>query len=153
MKFKLRKIKTYKCGLFKFESRKFGSYATFCPLLLVSLQTINMKIVFLILGLMAISLFGCKKEEATVTFNGDGFIYYDGSPFTGGVGWYFAESRTGQWKALPLKESQLPADYKNITVADSIAVTVSLEKTKTPASCDCVAGSIYLYDILSIRKR
>jgi hypothetical protein len=114
-----------------------------------------MKIVFLVLSLMAICFFGCKKEETAVTFNGDGFIFTDGDPrlVAGGIGWYFAESRTGQWNALALKESQLPAEYKNITVADSIAVTVSLEKTKTPASCDCAPGSIFIYDILSIRKR
>jgi hypothetical protein len=91
---------------------------------------------------MSICFLGCKKEETTVTFNGDGFIYNDGSEFAGGVGWYFAESRTGQWNALALKESQLLAEYKNITIADSIAVTVSIEKTKTSASCDCAPGSI-----------
>lgn len=112
-----------------------------------------MKIICWIIGLMAISFLGCRKEATPVTFNGNGFIYTDGSAFFGGIGWYFAESRSGEWKALPLKESQLPAEYKNITVADSIAVTVSLEKTKTPASCDCVAGSIFVYDIISIRKR
>ena len=37
---------------------------------------------------MAICLLGCKKEETTITFNGDGFLYNDGSPFVGGVGWY-----------------------------------------------------------------
>ena len=102
---------------------------------------------------MAICFFGCKKEETTVTFNGDGFIYNDGSPFVGGVVWYFAESRIGEWKIFALKESQLPAEYKNITLADSIAVTISLEKTKTPTGCDCRQGSIYIYNILSIRKR
>ena len=112
-----------------------------------------MKIICSIIGLMAISFLGCKKEATPVTFNGNGFIYTDGSAFVGGIGWYFAESRSGEWKALPLKESQLPTEYKNITTADSIAVTVSLEKTKTPASCDCVPGSLYLYNIISIRKR
>ena len=102
---------------------------------------------------MAICLLGCKKEETTITFNGDGFLYNDGNAFVGGIGWYFAESRTGEWKTLALKESQLPAEYKNITVADSMAVTVSLEKTTTPANCDCIPGSIYIYNILSIRKR
>ena len=56
-------------------------------------------------------------------------------------------------QAAALKKSQLPVEYKNITVADSIEVTVSLEKTKIPASCDCIPGSSYLYNILSIRKR
>ena len=103
---------------------------------------------------MAICFLGCKKEETNVTFNGNGFIYTDVDPqfVAGGIGWYFAESRTGEWKILALKKSQLPAENKNITLTDSIAVTVSIEKTKTPASCDCIRGSIYVYNILSIRK-
>lgn len=113
-----------------------------------------MRILRLILVMSAICFLGCKKENTT-TFNGDGFIYTDGDPsvVAGGIGWYFAESRDGQGKALPLKESQLPIEYKNITVADSIAVTVSLTKTKTPVGCDCVSGFYFYYNILSIRKR
>lgn len=102
-----------------------------------------------------ICFLGCKKDSTATfkTFNGDGFIYADGSAFgAGGIGWYFAESRVGEWKALPLKESQLPAEFKNITIADSIAVTVSLRQTKIPVSCDCVPGAYYYYDIISIRK-
>ena len=101
-----------------------------------------------------ICFLGCKKEN-TATFIGDGFIYTDGNPsvVAGGIGWYFAESRVGQWKALPLKESQLPIEFKNIIVTDSIAVTVSLTQTKTPVSCDCVPGVYYYYNILSIKKR
>ena len=114
-----------------------------------------MKSLFLIIGISSICFLGCKKDNTKTleTFSGDGFIYTDGSLFSGGVGWYFAKSRVGQWKALPLKESQLTAEFKNITVADSIAVTVSLTETKTPVSCDCVPGSVYFYDIISIRKR
>ena len=101
-----------------------------------------------------ICFLGCKKDT-TATFSGNGFIYTDGNPsvVAGGIGWYFAESRDGQWKALPLKESQLPVEFKNITTSDSIAVTVSLTQTKTPVSCDCVPGVYFYYNILSIKKR
>jgi hypothetical protein len=116
----------------------------------------NMKIICL-LGMISICFLSCKKDntETFETFNGDGFIYTDGNPavWRGGIGWYFAESRDGQWKTFPLKDSQLPAEYKNITVADSIAVTVSLRETKAPVGCDCPAGIYYYYDILSISKR
>ena len=101
-----------------------------------------------------ICFLSCKKDT-TATFIGDGFIYTDGNPsvVAGGIGWYFAESKVGQWKALPLKESQLPTEFKNITVTDSIAVTVFLTQTKTPVGCDCVPGVYYYYNILSIKKR
>jgi hypothetical protein len=116
-----------------------------------------MKIFCLILGMISVCILGCKKDRTKTfeAFGSDGFIYTDGNPsvIAGGIGWYFAESRVGEWKAFPLKESQLPAEFKNITVADSIAVTVSLEETKTPVSCDCVAGAYFYYYILSIRKR
>ncbi len=103
----------------------------------------------------SVCFLGCKKDNNKTfeVFNGDGFIYTDGSLLAGGVGWYFAESRVGQWKALPLKESELAAEFRNITVADSISVTVSLRQTKTPVSCDCVPGTYFFYDIISIRKR
>ena len=105
--------------------------------------------------MISICFLGCKKDSTKTleTYNGDGFIYTDGSLFSGGIGWYFAESRFGQWKALPLKESQLSTEFKNITVADSIAVTVSLRQTKLPVGCDCVPGAFYYYNIISIRKR
>mgnify|MGYP001545759878 FL=1 len=114
-----------------------------------------MKILCVILGMISICFLGCKKDSTKTleTYNGDGFIYTDGSLFSGGIGWYFAESRFGQWKALPLKESQLSTEFKNITVADSIAVTVSLRQTKLPVGCDCVPGAFYYYNIISIRKR
>lgn len=106
--------------------------------------------------MISICFLSCKKDSTVTfeTFNGDGFIYTDGSAFgAGGIGWYFAESRFGEWKALPLKGSQLPIEFKNITVADLIAVTVSLTETKTPVGCDCVPGFYFYYNILSIRKR
>ena len=116
-----------------------------------------MKIICLILGVILICSLGCKKDSTVTfkTFNSDGFIYTDGNPavVAGGIGWYFAESRVGAWKALPLKESQLPAEFKSITVTDSIAVTVSLRQTKTPVGCDCVPGVYYYYDIISIKNR
>ena len=115
-----------------------------------------MKINCLILGMISICFFGCKKDSTVPvkTFNGDGFIYTDGIPavWIGGIGWYFAETRSDPSKVLPLKDSQLPAEFKNITVADSIAVTVSLSQTKAAVGCDCVPG-VYYYDILSISKR
>ncbi len=117
-----------------------------------------MKTLCLLFSIACICFFSCKKEtvkDTAVPYTGDGFIYTDGNPalVAGGVGWYFAESRVGSWKALPLKESQLPIDYKNITVADSIAVTVSLKETKSPVSCDCAPGAYYYFDIISIKKR
>ncbi len=113
-----------------------------------------MRILCLLFVIFSICFFGCKKDHPS-TFNGDGFIYTDGDPavVAGGIGWYFAESRVGSWEALPLKESELPADYKNITVADSTAVSVYLEKTKIPVGCDCVPGVYYYYHIVSIKKR
>ena len=105
--------------------------------------------------MISICFLGCKKDSTVParTFSGNGFIYTDGSEFSGGIGWYFAESRSGQWEALPLKDSQLPTEYKNITIADSIAVTVSLRQTKAPVGCDCPPGFFYYYDILAINKR
>ncbi len=114
-----------------------------------------MKILFLIIGLTSICFFGCKKNSTlpVKTFNGDGFIYTDGSEFgAGGIGWYFAETRSEPSEIFPLKESQLSAEFKPSTSADSIAVTVSLRETKATVSCDCPPG-VYYYDILSIRKR
>lgn len=116
-----------------------------------------MKTLFIIIGMISICFLGCKKDSTKTleTFKRDGFIYTDGNPavIAGGIGWYFAEARVGEWKALPLKESQLPAEFKNITVADSIAVSVSLEETKSPVSCDCAPGVYFYYNIISIRKR
>ena len=107
--------------------------------------------------MFSISLLGCKKDskETFETFSSDGFIYTDGNPavVAGGIGWYFAKSRVGEWKALSLKESQLPAEFKTITVVDSIAVSVSLEETKLPVGCDCAPGVYFYYNIISIRKR
>lgn len=121
----------------------------------VNVKIKNMKILCLIIGMISICFLGCKKDgtKTPETYNGDGFIYTDGSLFSGGIGWYFAESRFGQWKAFPIKEAELSAEFKNITIADSIAVTISLEKTKAPVSCDCVPGVYYYYDIISIRQR
>jgi hypothetical protein len=115
----------------------------------------NMKIHCLIAGIICICFLGCKKDgtKTLETYNGDGFIYTDGSLFSGGLGWYFAESRFGQWKAFPIKEVELSAEFKNITVADSIAVKVSLRQTKIPVGCDCATGTVYFYDIISIRTR
>lgn len=125
--------------------------------LIVIVKIRNMKTFCLMLGIISICFLGCKKESIGTfqNFNGNGFIYTDGDPgvWIGGIGWYFAESRVGQWKTFPLKESQLPAEFKNITIADSIPVTVSLRETKAPVGCDCPAGIYYYYDILSIRKR
>ena len=113
-----------------------------------------MKKVCLLLCIVSISFMGCEKDRPS-TFTGDGFIYTDGNPavVAGNIGWYFADSRIDSWKLLPLKELELPADYKNITIADSIAVSVYLEKTKTPVGCDCVPGIYYYYHIVSIKKR
>lgn len=115
-----------------------------------------MKILFLIIGLTSICFLGCKKESTVPikTFNGDGFIYTDGSEFgAGGIGWYFAETRSDPSKVFPLKESQLAAEFKSITSSDSIAVTVSLRETKAAVGCDCPAGVYYYSDIISISKR
>lgn len=120
-----------------------------------------MKNLCLLLGIASICFSGCKKDGPSAfennpsSFEGDGFIYTDGNPavVAGGIGWYFAETRAGSWKALPLKESELPILYKTITVADSVAVTVSLKETRTPVGCDCVPGIYYYYHIISIKKR
>ena len=105
--------------------------------------------------MICICLLSCKKDgtKTLETYNGDGFIYTDGSLFSGGMGWYFAESRDGQWKAFPIQEVELSAEFKNITVADSMAVTVSLWQTKLPVGCDCAPETVYFYDVISIRKR
>ena len=112
-----------------------------------------MKTLCLLFVIFSICFFGCKKDRPSA-FNGDGFIYTDGDPAVveGGIGWYFAESRVGSWEPLPLRESELPVEYKNITVSDSIAVSVYLEKTKTQVGCDCLPG-VYYYHIVSIKKR
>ena len=115
-----------------------------------------MKKLCLVFGIFSICFSSCKKDRDNPPFfKGDGFIYTDGDPavVAGGIGWFFAESRVGSWKALPLQESELPDLYKNITVADSIAVTVSLKETGKPVSCDCLPGFYYYYHIISIKKR
>jgi hypothetical protein len=93
----------------------------------------------------------CKKENIE-RYEGNGFIYTDGNPTAraGVVGWFYAETRNT--KTYPLKESELPGEYKTITEQDSIPVTVSLQRTKTPVGCDC-PSDVFYYKIISIRKR
>lgn len=119
-----------------------------------------MKTLCLLLSIVAICFSGCKKSSSTDVadnpslFKGDGYIYTDGDPavVADGIGWYFAESRSGSWRALGLKDKELPAAFKNITVTDSIAVTVSLKETQDPVGCNCLPGT-YFYHIISIKKR
>ena len=121
----------------------------------------RMKKLCLLLSIVAICFFSCKKNSSTdiadnpSSFKGDGYIYTDGDPavVAGGIGWFFAESRVGQWKALPLKGSELPTIYKPIATTDSIAVTVDLKDTNNPVGCDCIPGIYYYHHIISIKKR
>ena len=115
-------------------------------------------------SLLVIALFAnCKKDKNQVfeeynspaIYNGDGFIYTDGDPsvVADGLGWYYAESRVGDWNAFPIAGSELASEFKNITVNDSIAVTVHLVKTQNAVGCECIPGKYFFYNVKSIKKR
>lgn len=104
--------------------------------------------------LIIISFVSCKKD-ASEEYEGDGFIYTDGDPnlVADVLGWYYAESRVGDWNAFPIAGSELASEFKNITVNDSIAVTVHLVKTQDPVGCECIPGKYFFYKVKSIKKR
>lgn len=108
----------------------------------------------LILPFVAIlSFLSCNKQnaEGQADFCREGHIYWGGSYAVDGVGWYFAENRSGSWSAKQLKEEELPAVYKT-NPSDSLAVIICLKKTDERAPCFCSAPS-YFYKIISIQKR
>jgi hypothetical protein len=90
----------------------------------------------------------CNKQENVQCSNG--YIYWGGSPAADGLGWYFAESRSGNWKAKQLKEEELPAHLRSTT--DSTAVFICLEETTERAPCFCATPSYY-YKVVSAQKR
>lgn len=97
--------------------------------------------------------FSCSKNksaDAQADFCKGGYIYWGGSYAVDGVGWYFAENRSGSWSALQLKEEELPTAYKT-SLTDSTAVIICLKKTNERAPCFCAAPS-YFYKIVSIQK-
>lgn len=97
--------------------------------------------------------FSCSKNksaEAQADFCKGGYIYWGGPYAVDGVGWYFAENRSGSWSPLQLKEEELPAAYKT-SFTDSTAVIICLKKTEERAPCFCSAPS-YFYKIISIQK-
>ena len=108
------------------------------------------KLVILFIGIL--SFLSCNKRntEAQSDFCKQGHIYWGGSYAVDGVGWYFAENRSGSWSALQLKEEELPAAYKT-SFTDSTAVIICLKKTDERAPCFCSAPS-YFYKIISIQK-
>ncbi len=145
-------------GLFAFCNSILKSslfYATFIISPLSCQKYLGMKKICLPILLAAVCFFSCKKESHKEISEVDGYVYTDGDPavVAGGIGWYFAESRVGSWKALPLQVSELPVVYKPISTTDSIAVTVSLRETNEQVNCDCVPGAYHYYHIISIRKR
>lgn len=95
----------------------------------------------------------CNKQrnEAQVDFCREGYIYWGGAYAVDGIGWYFAESRSGSWLAMQLKEEELPAAYKT-NPSDSIAVLMCLKKTEERAPCFCSVPG-YFYKIISIQKK
>jgi hypothetical protein len=108
---------------------------------------------FLIFFVVILSVFSCKKNKSESTqadFCKAGYIYWGGSYAVDGVGWYFADNRSGSWSALQLKEEELPAAYKT-SFTDSTAVIICLKKTDERAPCFCSAPS-YFYKIISIQK-
>lgn len=96
-----------------------------------------------------------SEKDLYSEYTGNGFIYTDGDPniVADGLGWYFAESRIGSWLAYPLMSSELASEVKNITVNDSIAVTVHLVKTQNAVGCNCIPGKYFFYKVKSIKKR
>lgn len=98
-------------------------------------------------------ILSCKKNKsasAQTDFCKGGYVYWEGSYEADGVGWYFAESRSGSWSPLQLKAEELPAAYKT-SLTDSTAVIICLKKTDERAPCFCSAPS-YFYKIISIQK-
>ncbi len=104
---------------------------------------------FLYLFATVIGISSCKKNCDNSNC-ADGYIYWGGSPAADGLGWYFAEGRTGNWKAKQLKDNELPDEYKNLN--DSTAVRACLQETTERAPCFCLQPSYY-YKIKSIKKR
>jgi hypothetical protein len=108
-------------------------------------------LVLMIGGLIFIS---CKKEKecSENSFCADGFIYWGGDLAADGLGWYFAETRGGSWRAKQLKDNELPDAFKSFN--DSTAVSICLTETKDPAPCFCPPSyNTNYYKIKSIKKR
>jgi hypothetical protein len=110
------------------------------------------KFVFILCTGLFIQSCSLKKEECSCAadYCADGFIYWGGSSAVDGIEWYFAEKREGNWKAAQVKETELPAQFRNFN--DSTAVNICLRKTTERAPCFCAAPSYY-YKIISIRSR
>jgi hypothetical protein len=114
------------------------------------LTTATMKkiISFLLVTIIFSTQSSCKKEESASCSSG--YIYWGGDYAVDGLGFYFAETRQGNWKFKQLKESELPSYSKSVT--DSTAVTICLEETDERAPCFCATPS-YFYKIVSIERR
>lgn len=103
---------------------------------------------FVVLTVLCLTVASCNKDEKAECSNG--YIYWGGSPAADGLGWYFAENRSGNWKAKQLKEEELPRDLQPTT--DSTAVFICLKETTERAPCFCATPSYY-YKIVSVEKR
>lgn len=101
--------------------------------------------------LLLISFNACiKPVQPKLDFCADGHIFWGGDPAANGIGWYFSNGRTGNWKFYQVKDAELAAEFKS--PADSVAVNICLVSTKDQAPCPCVEPSYY-FRIKSIRKR
>jgi hypothetical protein len=103
---------------------------------------------FVVLTVLCLTVASCNKDEKSVCSNG--YIYWGGSPAADGLGWYFAESRSGNWKAKQLKEEELPWNLQ--PTSDSTAVFICLQETTERAPCFCATPSYY-FKIVSVEKR
>jgi hypothetical protein len=107
----------------------------------------SLHIFFLLLFVLVI-VTSCTKEKNASCFSG--FIYWGGDYAVDGIGFYFAESRQGNWKFKQLKENELTGFSKS--AVDSTAVYICLEETTERAPCFCSSPSNF-YKIVSVEKR
>ena len=103
---------------------------------------------FVVLTVLCFTVASCNKDEKADCSNG--YIYWGGSPSADGLGWYFAENRSGNWKAKQLKEEESPRDLQ--PTSDSTPVFICLKETTERAPCFCATPSYY-YKIVSVEKR
>jgi hypothetical protein len=101
--------------------------------------------------LLIFLLNACSKSNGpSDSFCATGYIYWGGDYAVDGIGFYFADTREGNWRAKQLKADELSSEFKSLT--DSVAVNICLKKTDERAPCFCVSPSYY-YKVVSIQKR
>ncbi|MFN4285851.1 MAG: hypothetical protein ACK4E8_07785 [Lacibacter sp.] len=107
-----------------------------------------------LIALLFVAMLGAeaciKPVPPNLDFCAEGHIFWGGDPAAGGLGWYFAIRRVGNWTFYQVKENELPAQYRSLT--DSVPVNICLKSTREVAPCPCAVPSYY-YTIKSISRR